>query len=72
MLSANLLTGVQHGHDEPCPRERIYSMNSRKFSKSVAAAILAVSMVTIGAAPADAGTKDKAPTVQTKRDTGWG
>jgi hypothetical protein len=47
-------------------------MNPRRFSKSVAAAILAVSMVTIGAAPADAGTKDKAPTVQTKRDTGWG
>jgi hypothetical protein len=48
-------------------------MNSRRFSKSIAAAVLAISTLTIGAAaPADAATKDKAPTVQTKRDTGWG
>ncbi len=48
-------------------------MKSRRFSKSVAAAVLAISTLTIGAAaPADAGIKSKAPTVQTKGDTGWG
>jgi hypothetical protein len=49
-------------------------MNSRRFSKAVAAAILAVSVLaTGGTAPAGAGTTDKAPTSQTKRyDTGWG
>jgi hypothetical protein len=47
-------------------------MNSRKFSKSVAAAILAVSMLAIGAAPADAGTQGKAPTNHSRLDTGWG
>jgi len=48
-------------------------MNSRRFSKAVAAAILAVSVVaTGGTAPAGAAT-DKAPTSQTKKfDTGWG
>jgi len=47
-------------------------MNSRRFSKSIAAAVLAVSALTIGvAAPADAGTTSKAPTSHT-RDTGWG
>jgi len=50
-------------------------MKPRRFSKSVAAAILAVSMLVVGGtAPADAGTKGKkpTPTVQTFGDTGWG
>jgi hypothetical protein len=48
-------------------------MNFRRFSKSVAAAVLAVSMLAVGAtAPADAAT-DKAPTSHTSKfDTGWG
>ncbi len=48
-------------------------MNSRRFSKAVAAAILAVSVLATGStAPADAAT-GKAPSSQTKRlDTGWG
>jgi hypothetical protein len=47
-------------------------MNPRRISKSVAAAVLAVSVLAIGAAaPADAGTTSKVPTSQT-RDTGWG
>ncbi len=71
---AILLTGLPAGHDELCPEGKgPYSMNSRRFSKSVAAAVLAISTLTIGAAaPADAGIKGKAPTVQTKGDTGWG
>jgi hypothetical protein len=49
-------------------------MKSRRFSKSVAAAVLAVSMLGIGAtAPADAATTDQTPTSHTnKLDTGWG
>ena len=52
-------------------------MNARRFSKSVAAAILAVSMLAVGAnAPAGAATTDKAdkaPTSQAKKfDSGWG
>ena len=48
-------------------------MNSRRFSKSVAAAVLAVSVLAIGAAaPADAGTSSKVPTTSQNRDTGWG
>ena len=48
-------------------------MKSRRFSKSVAAAVLAISTLTIGAAaPADAATTGKAPTTVTKLDTGWG
>ena len=47
-------------------------MHSRRFSKAVAAAILAVSVLaTGGTAPAGAAT-DKAPTSHIKRDTGWG
>jgi hypothetical protein len=48
-------------------------MNPRRFSKAVAAAILAVSVLASGGiAPAGAAT-DKAPSHQTKRlDTGWG
>jgi hypothetical protein len=54
--------------------KRTYSMRSRRFSKSVAAAILAASMLAVGAtAPADAATTDKTPTSHTsKYDTGWG
>ena len=56
----------------PAPREKDYSMNFRRISKSVAAAILAVTMLSVGvAAPADAST-GKAPTNQSQRDTGWG
>jgi hypothetical protein len=47
-------------------------MNPRRFSKSVAAAILAVAMLGVGTAPADAGTQGKAPTNHTRLDTGWG
>ena len=49
-------------------------MSSRRFSKSVAAAILAASMLAVGAtAPADAAAPDKTPTSHTKKfDTGWG
>jgi len=47
-------------------------MNPRRFSKSVAAAILAVAMLGVGTAPADAGTQGKAPTHYSKYDTGWG
>ena len=48
-------------------------MHSRRFSKAVAAAILAVSVLATGStAPAGAAT-DKAPSHQAKRlDTGWG
>ena len=58
---------------KPAPREKDHSMNSRRFSKAVAAAILAVSVLATGStAPASAAT-DKAPSHQTKRfDTGWG
>ena len=46
-------------------------MKSRRFFKSVAAAVLAVGMVTAGvAAPADAAILKK-PTHSTN-DTGWG
>jgi hypothetical protein len=46
-------------------------MNSRRFLKSVAAAVLAVGMLTAGVtAPADAAVAKK-PT-QTTHDTGWG
>ena len=46
-------------------------MDSRRFLKPVVAAILAVGLLTLGVAPADAGTKGHAPT-QTTNDTGWG
>jgi hypothetical protein len=48
-------------------------MNSRRFSKAVAAAILAVSVLATGStAPAGADT-EKPPSHQPKRlDTGWG
>jgi len=47
-------------------------MNSRKFSKAVAAAILAVSMLAVGATPpADAATS-KSQSQQSRLDTGWG
>ena len=44
-------------------------MNFRRISKAVAAALLAVGLVTAGVAPATAATKH-APSSQT--DTGWG
>ena len=48
-------------------------MNSRRFSKAVAAAILAVSVLATGATAPAGAASDKAQTSQTKRfDTGWG
>jgi hypothetical protein len=48
-------------------------MRFRRFSKSVAAAILAVSMLSVGvAAPADASSTSKTPTHHSQLDTGWG
>jgi hypothetical protein len=50
-------------------------MHARRFSKAVAAAILAISVLATGStAPAGAATdKDKASSHQTKKlDTGWG
>ena len=47
-------------------------MKPRRFSKSVAAAVLAVSMLAVGAtAPADAATV-KQQAKQSRLDTGWG
>ena len=46
-------------------------MKPRRFSKSIAAAVLAVSMLAVGASvPADAAT-GKQPTKQSRLDTGW-
>ena len=44
-------------------------MNFRRFSKAIAAALLAVGLVTAGVAPATAAPRH-APSSQT--DTGWG
>ena len=46
-------------------------MDSRRFLKPVVAAILSIGLLTLGVAPADAGTKGQAPTHSTN-DTGWG
>jgi hypothetical protein len=46
-------------------------MDSRRFLKPFVAAILAVGLLTLGVAPADAGTTQKAPT-NSANDTGWG
>ena len=47
-------------------------MNSRRTLKSIAAAILAVGLMTVGfAAPADAAATPKRPG-HTTYDTGWG
>ena len=46
-------------------------MDSRRFLKPFVAAILAVGVLSLVAAPADAGTTRTAPTHSTN-DTGWG
>ena len=46
-------------------------MKSRRLLKPFAAAILAVGLVTLGVAPADAAGTPKAP-ISTTNDTGWG
>ena len=46
-------------------------MNLRRVLKPLAAAILAVGLVTVGVAPADAALARKAPTTHSF-DTGWG
>jgi Spy/CpxP family protein refolding chaperone len=46
------------------------TMNFRRISKAVAAALLAVGLITAGVAPATAATTRHAPSSQT--DTGWG
>ncbi len=46
-------------------------MDTRRFLKPFVAAILTVGLLTLGVAPADAGTTGRAPT-QSTNDTGWG
>jgi hypothetical protein len=49
--------------------EKDYSMNLRRFAKPVSAILLAVGLLTMGVAPADAGVAR--PAMHTN-DTGWG
>jgi hypothetical protein len=46
-------------------------MHTRRFLKPFVAAILTVGLLTLGVAPADAGTTGTTPTHSTN-DTGWG
>ena len=49
-------------------------MDSRRFLKPFVAAILTVGLLTLGVAPADAGTTGTTGTTSThnRNDTGWG
>jgi hypothetical protein len=47
-------------------------MDFRRFFKPVVAAILAVGLLTIGVAPADAAVTKGRPPTQSTNDTGWG
>jgi len=47
-------------------------MDLRRFFKPFAAAILAVGLLTLGVAPADAAVTKGQPPSQSTNDTGWG
>ncbi len=47
-------------------------MDFRRFSKPFVAAILAVGLLTVGVAPADAAVTKGRPPTQSTNDTGWG
>jgi hypothetical protein len=71
MLGSDLSSaGTDHARWFLPRLRRMPTMNFRRISKAVAAALLAVGLITAGVAPATAATTRHAPSSQT--DTGWG